>query len=297
MGQREDVRGCLKGIYLSTEYPKNRGVIARHVGKELRATTMATFYKVCPPHLYDRRKAAAATTRRLRQIRDSQSEILFLHLDDPETAGIIRGLEINWFLIDQAEENPEHMEELFDLLSGASAGGTSRRCRRRSTLHARDREAVAVRASRERHGRCRRRTRCSRATPTSRRTGSIAASTPRAGAPPIYKRAGLQDVPHAERRQPVPRRDEPPLPAGARRGVHPPQRQGPVGQPEGTIHVDRPARGLSRARPSCSSTSGSTARCSARWTTATRRRRACCGGPSTATATASATASTTCRTR
>src|SRR6202521_1774379 len=48
----------------------------------------------------------------------TQSEILFLHLEDPETQGIIRGLDINWFLIDQAEEDPDHMEEIFDLLLG-----------------------------------------------------------------------------------------------------------------------------------------------------------------------------------
>lgn len=111
--------GCLKGIWLSTEYPKNRGIIARHVGKELRETTMATFFKVCPPHLYDRRKGGRRNDQNgYVKLADSQSEILFLHLDDPETAGIIRGLEINWFLIDQAEENADRMEELYDLLCG-----------------------------------------------------------------------------------------------------------------------------------------------------------------------------------
>jgi hypothetical protein len=110
---------CLKAIWLSTEYPKNRGVIARHVGKELRDTTMSTFYKVCPPHLYDRRRGGRRTDLGgYMRFADTQSEILFLHLDDPDTAGIIKGLEINWFFIDQAEENPEHMEEYFDLLLG-----------------------------------------------------------------------------------------------------------------------------------------------------------------------------------
>jgi hypothetical protein len=110
---------CLKAIWLSTEYPRNRGVIARHVGKELRETTMSTFYKVCPPHLYDRRRGGRRTDLGgYMRFAETQSEILFLHLDDPDTAGIIKGLEINWFFIDQAEENPEHMEEYFDLLLG-----------------------------------------------------------------------------------------------------------------------------------------------------------------------------------
>jgi len=110
---------CLKGIWLSTEYPHNRGVIARHVGRELRETTMATFFKVCPPALYDRRRGGRRSDQNgYVKFADSGSEILFIHLDDPETAGIIKGLEINWFFIDQAEENPDHMEELFDLLLG-----------------------------------------------------------------------------------------------------------------------------------------------------------------------------------
>lgn len=110
---------CLKALWLSTEYPKNRGVIARHVGKELRETTMATFYKVCPAHLYDKRRGGRRNDQNgYLRLSDVLSEILFIHLDNPETEGVIRGLEINWFLIDQAEENPEGMEELFDMLMG-----------------------------------------------------------------------------------------------------------------------------------------------------------------------------------
>ena len=109
--------GVLKAIWLSTEFPKNKGVIARHVGRELRATTAATFFKVCPPRLYDRRTGGSRNDQNgYVRFSRSQSEILFLHLDDPETLGIIRGLEINWFLIDQAEEAPEVMEEIFDML-------------------------------------------------------------------------------------------------------------------------------------------------------------------------------------
>ena len=37
---------------------------------------------------------------------------------DPNVQGILKGLEINWFLGDQAEEDPEHMEDVFDLLLG-----------------------------------------------------------------------------------------------------------------------------------------------------------------------------------
>jgi hypothetical protein len=116
-GSGKTFAGCLKGIWLSTEYPHNRGVIARHIGRELKETTMATFYKTCPPSLYDRRFGGRRNDQNgYLKFAKTGSEVLFLHLDDPDTAGIIKGLEINWFLIDQAEENPDEMEELFDLL-------------------------------------------------------------------------------------------------------------------------------------------------------------------------------------
>lgn len=110
---------CLKALWLSTEFPRNRGVIARYVGKDLRDTTMSTFYKVCPPHLYDRRTGGRRNDQNgYLKFSQSQSEVLFIHLDNPDTAGVIKGLEINWFFIDQAEENADRMEELFDLLLG-----------------------------------------------------------------------------------------------------------------------------------------------------------------------------------
>lgn len=110
--------GCMKGLWLSDTFPKNRGVIARRVAKELRATTMTTFYKLCPPSAYDPRLGGRRNDQDGLCRLNNGSEILFLHLDDPATETIIAGLEVNWFLIDQAEENPEQMEEIFDKLSG-----------------------------------------------------------------------------------------------------------------------------------------------------------------------------------
>lgn len=104
---------CLKALYLSDTFPQNRGVIVRRVQKELRLTTMATFYKICPPSAY--RNGRRNDGEGICQLNNG-SEILFFYLDDPEIATVLRGLEINWFLIDQAEENPDRMEELFDLL-------------------------------------------------------------------------------------------------------------------------------------------------------------------------------------
>jgi len=106
---------CLKALALSDLYPRNRGVIARRIAKELRATTMATFFKLCPPSAYSH---GSRNDQEGKLVLNNGSEILFLHLDDPDTEGVIKGLEINWFFVDQAEENPEQMEEIFDLLLG-----------------------------------------------------------------------------------------------------------------------------------------------------------------------------------
>ena len=43
---------CHKALWVSDAFPRNRGVIFRRVAKELRQTTMATFFKICPPDFY-----------------------------------------------------------------------------------------------------------------------------------------------------------------------------------------------------------------------------------------------------
>ena len=109
--------GCMKGLWLSSRYQRNRGAVIRQHANDLRDTTRATWFKWCPPILYDPKRGGRSNDNNgYLRLADSLSEVLFIHLDDPETAGIIRGLEINWFMWDQSEENPEHGEELFDML-------------------------------------------------------------------------------------------------------------------------------------------------------------------------------------
>jgi hypothetical protein len=104
---------CLKALWLSDTFPKNRGAIFRRVAKDLRQTTMATFRKICPPSAYQ--YGAWNMHEGITRLNNG-SEILWLHMDDPETESVIKGLEINWFFGDQLEENPEQMEEIWDLL-------------------------------------------------------------------------------------------------------------------------------------------------------------------------------------
>lgn len=101
----------LKALMISDMYPGNRGVIARKIGKELRETTLASLLKWLPSEAYSYGGRLATTEGLIRL--NNGSEILLLHLDDPETENVVRGLEINWFLLDQAEEINE---EIFDLL-------------------------------------------------------------------------------------------------------------------------------------------------------------------------------------
>lgn len=105
--------GCMKALWLSDTFPGNRGAIIRQVAKHLRKTTMATFRKICPKSAY---QYGGWNTHDGLLTLNNGSEILWLQLDDPSSLQIIKGLEINWFFIDQAEENPDGMEEIYDTL-------------------------------------------------------------------------------------------------------------------------------------------------------------------------------------
>jgi len=102
---------CLKAMYLSSMYPRNRGLIARKQGNKLEKTTMKTFFKVCPPEAYSegpgRRSDQAKTL-----VLNNGSEIIWSQLDDSEILETLRGLEINWFIVDQAEEVSEEVIEV-----------------------------------------------------------------------------------------------------------------------------------------------------------------------------------------
>ena len=99
---------CLKGLWLSDVFPKNRGLIYRQVGKDLRETTMKTLGKLLP-----RARTVTWSDQMGSIVLQNKSEILFTHMDNPDVENIIKGLEINWFLGDQAEDTEE---EIFDKL-------------------------------------------------------------------------------------------------------------------------------------------------------------------------------------
>lgn len=92
---------CLKMFIFLSTYPKYRVVIARQVYKDLKATTMKTFFKICPQEFVARHDEQGGVT-----VLRNGSEILWMHLDSYDEQAM-RGLEINSALIDQAEEIDE----------------------------------------------------------------------------------------------------------------------------------------------------------------------------------------------
>lgn len=89
-------------------FPKYRVLIAREVYKDLRETTMKTFFKLCPEQFIATHDITAGLT-----VLKNGSTVLWRHLDefDEQT---LRGLEINSALIDQAEESKEAIFLILD---------------------------------------------------------------------------------------------------------------------------------------------------------------------------------------
>lgn len=85
---------------LST-FPKYRSLIAREVYKDLRETTMKTFFKICPEQFIETHDVTNGIT-----VLKNKSTVLWRHLDEFDEQSL-RGLEINSGLIDQAEESHE----------------------------------------------------------------------------------------------------------------------------------------------------------------------------------------------
>lgn len=107
-GNGKSYAASIKGLTLLGTFPKYRIAICRRSVTDLKRSTMSTFFKVCPPALYDDKKGGnrADSLNYLRLI--NGSEVFWLHLDDADES-TVRGLEVNSVIIDQAEEISENM--------------------------------------------------------------------------------------------------------------------------------------------------------------------------------------------
>lgn len=116
-GSTKTYTACFKLLTLLSTFPNSRAVIGRLKSTDLKRTTLPTFFKVCPPELYDERKGGrrADSQNTVRLI--NGSEIQWMHFDEFDE-GSVRGLEVNWILIDQAEELPESVYTHLDARIG-----------------------------------------------------------------------------------------------------------------------------------------------------------------------------------
>lgn len=105
-GNGKSYGGSMKAIILLATFPKYRFAISRYRSSDLQKSTMSTFFKVCPPELYNEAYGGRRNDRDgyLRLI--NGSEVFWIHLDD-YSENSLRGLEVNSHLGDQMEEVDE----------------------------------------------------------------------------------------------------------------------------------------------------------------------------------------------
>src|SRR5688572_4413390 len=103
---------CQRALTMLLTFSNYRIAIARQVYKNLRATTMQTFFKICPKDLILQHDEQFGVT-----ILINNSRIYWLHLDQMDEA-TAKGFEINALIIDQAEEVDESIFLLMDARVG-----------------------------------------------------------------------------------------------------------------------------------------------------------------------------------
>lgn len=112
-GNGKSFGASIKAILLLSTFPYYKIGISRYSAKELSQSTMATFFKICPPELYNEAYGGRRNDRDgyLRFV--NGSEILWMHLDD-YSEGDLRGKEFNSVITDQAEEISEGIYDILD---------------------------------------------------------------------------------------------------------------------------------------------------------------------------------------
>lgn len=102
-------RGSLmKALFMMSLFPGYRVAIVRRCRKDLDLTTLPTLLKLLPDaFIADQNLQKGEITLK------NGSSFNLLHLEKPEISRVLRGLEINGFILDQAEEI---LEETYDIL-------------------------------------------------------------------------------------------------------------------------------------------------------------------------------------
>jgi len=102
-GAGKTYAACQKALALLCKFPGYRVAIGRYSAAELRRTTMQTFFKVCPPELYDEKYGGKRVDSLSYVDLINKSRVYFMHFDQYDESAL-RSLEINMAIIDQAEE-------------------------------------------------------------------------------------------------------------------------------------------------------------------------------------------------
>lgn len=112
-GNGKTVGASIKSILLMSTFPHYRIGISRYSAKELSQSTMATFFKICPPELYAEAYGGRRADRDgyLRFV--NGSEVLWMHLDNYSESDL-RGKEFNSVVTDQGEEIAEEIYNVLD---------------------------------------------------------------------------------------------------------------------------------------------------------------------------------------
>lgn len=103
---------CQKAIFLALSFPHYRSVMARQTFKNLKATTMQTFFKIIRDIGYDDIIASHNDQVGITIFKNG-SLFYWMHLDSFDEASL-RGLEINSVFVDQAEEMQEGIYLVLD---------------------------------------------------------------------------------------------------------------------------------------------------------------------------------------
>lgn len=105
-GAGKTYAACQKALALLCKYPGYRVAIGRYSYTELKRTTMQTFFKVCPPELYDEKFGGRRVDSLGYLDLINGSRVYWMHFDQYDESAL-RSLELNMAIVDQAEEIPE----------------------------------------------------------------------------------------------------------------------------------------------------------------------------------------------
>lgn len=111
-GNGKSYVACQRAVTHLASFPNYGIVIARQKYKVLKATTMKTFFKICPKELIYKHDETDGYT-----VLINKSFIFWMHLDKVDEQDV-RGLEPNSVLIDQGEEIEEGIANVLDTRVG-----------------------------------------------------------------------------------------------------------------------------------------------------------------------------------